>query len=32
MADPNGFESIYDAIDAEMKMEIDAVIAGGEDA
>ena len=32
MADPNGFESIYDAIEEEMKQEIEAVIAGGEDA
>ena len=32
MADPNNFESVYDAIDAQMKQEIDAVIAGGEDA
>ena len=32
MADPNGFESIYDAIEEEMKLEIEAVIAGGEDA
>ncbi|MBR2583500.1 MAG: V-type ATP synthase subunit A, partial [Oscillospiraceae bacterium] len=32
MADPKAFEEVYDAIDAQMKQEIDAVIAGGEDA
>ena len=32
MADPKAFEEVYDAIDAQMKSEIDAVIAGGEDA
>ena len=32
MADPKAFEEAYDAIDAQMKSEIDAVIAGGEDA
>ena len=32
MADPKAFEEAYDAIDAQMKQEIDAVIAGGEDA
>ena len=32
MADARTFEADYDAIAAEMKAEIDAVIAGGEDA
>ena len=32
MADPKAFEEVYDAIDAQMKQEIEAVIAGGEDA
>ncbi len=32
MADPRAFEEVYDSIDAQMKQEIDAVIAGGEDA
>ena len=32
MADPKAFEEAYDAIDAQMKSQIDAVIAGGEDA
>ena len=32
MADASTFESDYDAILAQMKQEIDAVIAGGEDA
>ena len=32
MADPKAFEEVYDAIDAQMKSQIDAVIAGGEDA
>ena len=32
MADPKAFEEAYDAIDAQMKRQIDAVIAGGEDA
>ena len=32
MADPEAFEAHYDAIAAQMKAEIDAVIAGGEEA
>lgn len=32
MADAKTFEADYDAIEAEMKAEIEAVIAGGEDA
>ena len=32
MADPKAFEEAYDAIDAQMIKEIEAVIAGGEDA
>ena len=32
MADPNAFDEAYDAIEAQMKAEIDLVIAGGEDA
>ena len=32
MADPKAFEEAYDAIAAQMKQEIEAVIAGGEDA
>ena len=32
MADAKTFEADYDAIAAEMKAEIEAVIAGGEDA
>ena len=32
MADPKAFDEAYDAIDAQMKQEIEAVIAGGEDA
>ena len=32
MADPKAFEEVYDAIDAQMVQEIEAVIAGGEDA
>ena len=32
MADPKAFEEVYDEIDAQMKQEIEAVIAGGEDA
>ena len=32
MADPNGFEAVYAKIESEMKEQIDAVIAGGEDA
>ena len=32
MADPKAFEAVYDAIDEQMKQEIEAVIAGGEDA
>ncbi len=31
MADPNGFDPVYDEIEAQMKKEIEAVIAGGED-
>ena len=32
MADPNAFADAYDAIEKQMKIEIDDVIAGGEDA
>ncbi len=32
MADPNSFNEAYDAIEAQMKAEIDEVIAGGEEA
>ena len=32
MADPNGFGDAYDAIEKQMKAEIEEVIAGGEDA
>ena len=32
MADPNGFNEAYDAIEKQMKAEIEEVIAGGEDA
>ncbi len=32
MADPNAFTEAYDAIEAQMKAEIDEVIAGGENA
>ena len=32
MADPNAFEGVYDEIEAEMKQQIEAVIAGGADA
>ena len=31
MADPNGFDAVYDEIEAQMKKEIEEVIAGGED-
>ena len=32
MADPNAFTEVYDEIEKQMKAEIEAVIAGGEDA
>ena len=32
MADPDAFEAAYDEIEAQMKKEIEEVIAGGEDA
>ena len=32
MADPNAFTEAYDAIEKQMKAEIEEVIAGGEDA
>ncbi len=32
MADPNAFTEAYDAMEAQMKAEIEEVIAGGEDA
>ena len=32
MADPGAFEEAYDEIEAQMKKEIEDVIAGGEDA
>ena len=32
MADPNGFGPVYDEIEKQMKAEIEAVVAGGEEA
>ncbi len=32
MADPNGFNEIYDEIEKQMKSEIEEVVAGGEEA
>ena len=31
MADPNAFTEVYDAIESQMKAEIDALVAGGEE-
>jgi hypothetical protein len=32
MADPDGFNEVYDEIEKQMKSEIEEVVAGGEEA